>query len=49
MTPDTLATITTTAAGGLGDVRLNFTHDDPVGINTIDIDLVNHRKVPRPP
>ena len=31
---------------GVGDVRLNFTHHDPVGINTIDIDLVNHRKVP---
>ena len=44
--PLSLATITTTAASGVGDVRLNFTHDDPVGINTIDIDLVNHRKVP---
>ena len=44
--PTSLTTITTTAASGVGDVHLNFTHDDPVGINTIDIDLVNHRKVP---
>ena len=44
--PTSLTTITTTAASGRGDLRLDYTHEDPVGVNTIDIDLVNHRKMP---
>ena len=42
--PETLTVITTQAGNGIGRIRLDYTHPDPVGINTVDIQLLNHRK-----
>ena len=43
--PATLTTITTTAGNGIGRIRLDYVHPDPVGVNTIDIRLLQHRRV----
>ena len=44
--PATLCQITTTAGTGIGRILLDYVHPDPVGVNTIDIALLQHRRVP---